>query len=278
MSYLKEVLSARELLANLALREIRGKYKRTVLGQLWSLANPLALMLIYTLVFSFILRVQPGPGDPSGLNIFALWLLSGLLPWLFFANAVNAGMGSLVENASLIQKVYFPRIVLPLSVVVSIAYTWLIEMIVLGIALTLFGGVVWPWIPLILLAMVLLALFASGLALMLSVANVYFRDTQYLLSLVMQFWLYLTPIIYPVSYVKNVSDSTGPLFGTSLTLIDLYRLNPMDRFVEIFRTLLYDNAFPDVTEWLGAAAWALVAVIIGLWLFQRSERRLAEVL
>lgn len=278
MGYLRELLSARELLANLALREIRGKYKRTVLGQLWSLANPLALMLIYTAVFSLILRVKPDPGDPSGLDVFALWLLAGLLPWLFFSNAVSVGMGSLVDNASLIQKVYFPRIVLPLSIVLSIAYTWLIETLVLVVILSIFGAIVWPWIPLVLAAMTLLILFSAGLALMLSVANVYFRDTQYLLSLVMQFWLYLTPIIYPVSYVENLSASTGPLFGTSVTVLDLYRLNPMDRFVEIFRTLLYDNTFPDSGDWSAAAIWALVSLVVGLWVFRRSERRLAEVL
>ena len=223
MGYLRELLSARELLANLALREIRGKYKRTVLGQLWSLANPLALMLIYTAVFSLILRVKPDPGDPSGLDVFALWLLAGLLPWLFFSNAVAVGMGSLVDNAGLIQKVYFPRIVLPLSVVASIGYTWLIETLVLIVILSIFGAVVWPWVPLVLGGMVLLMLFAAGLALMLSVANVYFRDTQYLLGLVMQFWLYLTPIIYPVSYVENLSATTGPILGTSITVLDRYR-------------------------------------------------------
>ena len=86
MRYLKEVLSARELLANLTLREIRGKYRRTIFGQLWSLANPLALMVIYTFVFWLIFRVQPEPGDPSGLDVFALWLLSGLLAWTFFVS------------------------------------------------------------------------------------------------------------------------------------------------------------------------------------------------
>ncbi|WP_100814095.1 ABC transporter permease [Microbacterium lacus] len=278
MGYLKEVVGARELLANLALREIRGKYKRTVLGQLWSLANPLALMLIYTVVFSLILRVQPGPGDPSGLNIFALWLLAGLLPWLFFANSVSLAMGSLVDNQNLIQKVYFPRIVLPLSVIASIAYTWCLEMLVLIIALSIAGAVVWPWLPLVVVAMVLLALFAAGFALMLSVANVYFRDTQYLMGLLFQLWFYATPIIYPLSYVADLSVNTGGIAGTNITPLDLFRLNPMEGFVDIFRTMLYDNRAPEPISFLICAAWAAAALTIGLFVFQRRDARLAELL
>ena len=105
MRYLKEVFLSRELLVNLTMREVRGKYKRTVFGQLWSLANPLASMLVYTVVFAFFLRIKPDVGNPSGLNIFAVWLLCGLLPFIFLTNVINDGMGSLVNNANLVQKV-----------------------------------------------------------------------------------------------------------------------------------------------------------------------------
>ena len=278
MRYLKEVFASRELLVNLTMREVRGKYSRTVFGQLWSLANPLALMLIYTLVFSFILKVNPNPGDPSGLNVFALWLLCGLLPWTFFANVVNQGIASLVLNANLIQKVYFSRIVLPLSLVGSSVYTWLFEMAVLLVALVIVGSFVFPWIPLLLVVMVLLTLFAAGVALMLSIANVYFRDTQYFLSIILQIWMYLSPIIYPISLVNRESDKVGGLLGTSITVGDLYGINPMVHFVEIFRNLLYDNRWPDPVDWLVCTAWTLVSVVLGMVVFRRNEKRLAEVL
>lgn len=278
MRYLKEVFAARELLANLTLREIRGKYSRTVFGQLWSLANPLALMVIYTLVFSFILKVQPDKGDPSGLNVFALWLLCGLLPWTFFANVVNYGIDSLVTNANLIQKVYFTRIVLPLSIVGSTVWTWLFEMAVLLVALTVVGSFVLPWVPLMLVIMLLLALFAAGVALMLSIANVYFRDTQYFLSIILQIWMYLSPIIYPISLVKRESEKLGGLLGTPITVADIYQLNPMVHFIEVFRNLLYDNRFPDLSQWLICAAWAIGSIVLGMFVFRRNERRLAEVL
>jgi lipopolysaccharide transport system permease protein len=278
MSYLKEVLSSRELLVNLTLREVRGKYKRTIFGQLWSLANPLALMIIYTLVFGFILKVTPEPGDPSGLNVFAVWLLCGLLPWTFFVNVVSAGAGSLVANAGLIQKVAFSRIVLPLSLVGSSVYNWLFEMAVLLVVLTIIGAFVLPWIPLLLVIMALLAVFAAGLALMLAIANVYFRDTQYFLSIILQIWMYLTPIIYPVSLVGDQSDEIGGLFGTTISIETIYNLNPMVHFLNVFRQLLYDNRWPDLQEWLICLAWAVGSFVIGLFVFQRNEKKLAEAL
>jgi lipopolysaccharide transport system permease protein len=278
MNYLKEVWASRELLFNLTQREIKGKYKRTVFGQLWSLANPLALMLIYTFVFGVIFNTRPAAGDPSGLNVFALWLLCGLLPWTFFSLVINLGNGSLVANAGLIQKVHFTRIVLPLSTVASTGYNWLFEMAVLVIALSIAGGFVLPWIPLVVVAMLLLAIFATGVALMLSVANVYFRDTQYLLTIVLQIWMYLTPIIYPISLVQKASAGAGGLLGTHITVYDIYQLNPMEHFVNLFRQLMYDNRWPDGAEWIVCASCAIVSLVVGLLVFRRNERNLAEAL
>jgi lipopolysaccharide transport system permease protein len=278
MRYLREVFSARELLINLTLREIRGKYKRTVFGQLWSLANPLALMVIYTFVFSFVFRIKPEVGDPSGLDTFPLWLLCGLLPWTFFANVVNLGLSSLVDNSGLIQKVYFSRVVLPLSMVGAAGYNWLFEMAVLVVALSIVGAFVLPWVPLVLLSMVLLTIFAAGVALMLSIANVYFRDTQYFLSILLQLWMYLTPIIYPISLVTTQSDKVGGLLGTPITVADVYTLNPMGHFVSLFRSLLYDNTFPAASEWIICLGWAVASIVIGMIVFRRNERNLAETL
>jgi ABC-2 type transport system permease protein len=278
MSYLKEVVSSRELLYNLTFREIRGQYKRTIIGQLWSLVNPLATMLVYTIVFAFILRVTPAPGDPSGLDVFPVWLLCGLLPWTFFAGVVQSGMGTLIANAGLIQKVYFTRIVLPLSTVGSIGFNWLFEMAVLVVVLMICGAWVLPWLPFVLLIMIILAVFATGFALILSVANVYFRDTQYLMGIVLQLWLYLTPIIYPISLIAHQSENAGPLFGTGITILDIYRLNPLERFVEVFRNLLYDNRWPQADDVWYCVSSAVIVLAIGLWVFRKNERGLAEAL
>lgn len=278
MSYLSEIWGSRELLQNLTNREVRGKYRRTALGQLWSLANPIAAILIYTFIFSFIFRLPAQVGDPSGLNNYALWLVCGLLPWLFFNRVLTIGVDSLVANAGLIQKVYFPRIVLPLSLANATMFTWALEMGVLVVALSLLGSFVLPWLPLLAVFMVVFALFSVGVAMLLSIANVYFRDLSYLLTIVLQFWFYLTPILYPVDMVATQSDRLGGLGGTSITLLGVYQLNPVEGFIEIFRNLLYDNAMPELSRILIALAWAIGAFGAGVWLYSKKERQMAELL
>jgi ABC-type polysaccharide/polyol phosphate export permease len=267
MSLLSDVRSSRELLVNLTLREVRGKYKRTALGQGWSLLNPLVQMAIFTVVFGFLIKVTPDPGDPSGLEIFALWLVAGLLPWSFFSNAVNSGMGAMIGNANLINKVYFPRETLVLSTVFAWNVSFAIELAVLTVVLLFFGGAPLLFLPLVLIAVVLLTAFALGLALALSVANVYFRDTQHFMALFMQVWFYATPIVYPYSYVRN---------NASPTVETLYRLNPMERFVTVFRNLLYDNRLPSLSDSVYVFAAAGIALVAGWTIFRRYEGRMAE--
>jgi ABC-type polysaccharide/polyol phosphate export permease len=272
MTYLKELFATRELLYNLTMREVKGQYRRTVLGQLWSLLNPLATMLVYTVVFSFIFRARPEPGDPSGLDLYPLWLMCGLLPWLYFSRVVNGGLNSMVTSAGLIKKVYFPRMHLPFSVTASVGFTWLIEMSVLVVALQLFGG--WPiiWLPVVLLVMILLALFSAGVGMTLAILNVHFRDTQHFTTIVLQMWMYLTPIIYPISLVERAAESVGEW------ALFVYRLNPMERFVTVFRNLMYDNRWPALDDTLYVVVVTAVIFAFGFWVFSRNEKRLAELL
>lgn len=275
--FLKDLWSARELLANLVLREVRGQYKRTVMGRLWSLLNPLASMLVYTFIFSLVFRLTPEPGDPSGLNVFALWLLCGLLPWSFFSNSINIGMLSLVANAPLVTKVYFPRAVLPISTVGLMASNWAIEMAVLVIALSIVGSWAIVWVPAALLFMIIFALFTVGLTMALSIANAWFRDVQHLVSLLLQFWMYFTPIIYPVSLVKNLSNDLGGIWGSNITIFDIYSLNPLFQFVSVFRQVLYDQKWPASENVMSVLAWTIASLAIGIFVFSRHEKKIAEI-
>lgn len=272
MTYFKELLTTRELLINLTMREVKGQYRRTFLGQLWSLINPLATMLVYTVVFLFLLRFQPPPGDPSGVEGYPLWLMCGLLPWSYFMRVVNGGLSSVVSNAGLIKKVYFPRMHLPLAVMCSVGITWCLEMTVLALVLMLFGAMPLPFIPVIFFFMVLLALFAVGMAMMLAIVNVHFRDTQHFVGIVLQMWMFLTPIIYPIGFVESRAESIGEW------LLFVYRLNPMERFIAVFRNLLYDNRLPDLADTLFCVGFAVGFFALGYLIFSRNEKRLAELL
>jgi lipopolysaccharide transport system permease protein len=272
MTRLSEFAGTRELTANLTLRELRGRYKRTFLGWTWSLLNPLATLAIYWLVFGYFLKVQPPVGDPSGLNSFAMFLVCGLIPWNFFSNGLNAGLGALVGNGNLIKKVYFPRELLVVSTVASIAVTLIIELSVLGVILLLVGNVIILWIPVILVLVVLLAAFVLGIALILSVINVYFRDTQHLVAILLQVLFYLAPIVYPIKYVPD----TATLFGVTIPLGDIYRLNPIVVFVGAFRDVMYNLRWPPLLDFVYLIGWAGGLLVLGMWVFSRLDRRLAE--
>ena len=272
MATLTELSNARELMVNLTLRELRGKYKRSILGWTWSLFNPLVTMAIFTVVFLVFLRVRIPPGDPSGMNVFAFYLLCGLLPWNFLANGMNGGMTALINNATLIQKVYFPREILVAANVTSWLVSLLIELAVFGVALLVAGNMVLPWLPALVVLVAVQAVFVVGIALLLSVLNVYFRDVQHLMGILLQFWFYSTPIVYPPTVVPRSVE----LFGVQVPLLALYELNPMVRFVEVYRDLLYDLRLPPVGDVVYLVAVSALALAVGLAVFNLLEPKLAE--
>lgn len=275
MSLTDDLRASKEILSNLTMREVRGKYKRSVLGQTWSLLNPIASLAIYTVVFGFVLRAQPPPGEPSGIDIFTLWLACALLPWNFFANTVTGGMNALLGNANLVQKVYFPRYTLIVSNMLAGLVTFGFELLVLTVIAVMCGSKVWIWIPLVIVFVVFLALFGLGIGLMLSIANVYFRDTAQFVGIGMQVWFYATPIVYPVTLIA-AQQLKWEAEGRNIPLVWLYSLNPMERFVTIFRNLLYDNRLPawgDMGYCIGAAA---VSLGLGAMVFAKYQARIAE--
>jgi ABC-2 type transport system permease protein len=275
VTFLGDLKDSRGLLVNLTLREVRGKYKRTLLGQGWSLINPIATLLIYTAVFGFVLRVPVPVGEGSGVQSFPLYLACALLPWTFFSNAVTSGMGALIGNANLLRKVFFWRPTLVLANVFSWVVTFGIELLVLMVALLIVGSMPIPWLPLLVLAVALLTLFALGLALLLSVANVYFRDTQHFVNIGMQLWFYLTPIVYPYSLIQDQAERMRAA-GNDFPLEFLYRLNPMERFVSIFRAMLYSNTLPRWEDVLFCIFAAAISLLVGFAVFTRSQHRLVE--
>lgn len=272
MTTLAEYAASRELMANLTLRELRAKYKRSLLGWAWSLLNPLATMLIFTLVFRFFLRIQAPRGSPSDLKNFAVFLLCGLLPWNYVVSGVMGSIGTLIGNANLVKKTYFPRDLLVGSLVVSCLVSFLIEMGLLVVVLLIFGNMVLPYLPVALLLMAVMTLFVAGIGLTFSVLNVYFRDVQHLVNILFQVWFYLTPIVYPIDLVPQ----RAVIFGHDLPTRAIFDLNPMVAFVESFRDLLYDLRMPPAGQLVYLVVVSVVVFAAGLFIFSRLEGRLAE--
>jgi ABC-type polysaccharide/polyol phosphate export permease len=269
MQKLIEIASRRELFNNLTLRELRSKYKRSILGWTWSLLNPLTSLLIYAFVFGLIFGVQAPEGDPSGIDNFAMFLMCGLLPYNFLSNGLSGGMTSLIGNSNLVKKVYFPREILVAANTASWVVSFLIELAVLAVALVFFGNVIILWIPMVLALVAVQVVFVLGLALMLSAAAVYFRDLQHLLGLVLQVWFYSAPIVYPMALVEDQLGESG-------WRITLYNLNPLVRFVEAFRDVMYDMRLPPLDHLAYLIGISLVSLIAGMAVFGRLEGKIAE--
>jgi ABC-type polysaccharide/polyol phosphate export permease len=270
MTRLAEYAEARELTVNLTLRELRGRYKRSALGWTWSLLNPLSTVIVFSIVFAFFLEIDPPVGDPSGLDSFPMFLLCGLLPFNYLSNGMNGSLDALLANSNLIRKVYFPREVLVVSTIGALLVTLLVEFAVLIVILLILGNMVLPWIPVLLGLIAIQTVFVLGIGLMLSVLNVYFRDVKHFISIALQALFYSAPIVYPLSFVHDAAERT------SFPLVRVYMLNPLVRFIEAYRDVLYDLRFPRLVDVIYISAWAAAMLGLGLLVFRRLDRRLAE--
>jgi ABC-type polysaccharide/polyol phosphate export permease len=269
---LAEYVDSGDLTLNLTLRELRSRYKKSFLGWSWSLLNPLSTVIVYSIVFSFLLKIPVPVGHPSGLKNFATFLLCGLLPWNYLSNGMNGSMGALIGNANLIKKVYFPREVFVVSAIASLLVSFLIELAVLAVILLIMGNMVLPWIPVVLVIVAIQSFFVLGIGFLLSVLNVYFRDVQHLVSIALMALFYSAPIVYPVGIVPKHTE----ILGMSVPLRQIYNLNPLVVLVECYRDAMYDLRFPPALSLLYLIGWSLVLMAIGLAVFQKLDRRLAE--
>jgi len=272
LTKLAEYISSKDLLVNLTLRELRTKYKRSLLGWLWSLLNPLAIMVILTLVFGVFLKIRPPTGSPSGLKSFPLFLLCGLLPWTFLVNGTNGSINSLMTNANLIKKSYFPRELLVASQVLAWFISFLIEMLLLATVFLVVGHLNPLYLPMVVLVMIALAVFVTGLGLALSAANVYFRDVQHLVVIAFQVWFYVTPVLYSIDEVPEHVR----VLGRELPARSLYMLNPMVNFVEAIRDSLYHHRLPSGARSGFVLLVSLLTFVAGLSVFLKLEGRMTE--
>lgn len=260
-----ELYRYRDLVLNLILRDLKARYKSSVLGFLWTLLNPLGMMLVFTAVFTLIL--------PSRIERYPLFLLCGLLPWNFFSAGVMVGINSITGNANLVKKVYFPREVLPISSVLANLVNFLLGLLVLFAVLLAFRSPLSPWLWLLPLVILIQTCFVLGIALVLSAVNVFYRDTNMIMDVVMLAWFFLTPVVYPVTALPQ----TYQLGGIPLNVHRLmYILNPMASLIAAYRDLLYWGYRTDLDFLLRTAVTSLVILLIGYRFFLHFRDRFGE--
>ena len=274
--HLVELWSYRELLGNLVRKELKVKYKNSVLGFVWSLLNPAMYIVVFTIVFQVVLK--------AGIPYFPIFLLSGLLAWNLFSISLAAATSSITGNHTLVNKVYFPREILPLASVGANCVHFLLQAIVLLAAIAISPiSFDWRWVWLVIPALMVLLLFTATLAIFLAAINVYARDTQHLLELVLLAWMWMTPMVYPWRLPAQKLQEHG--WASSLIL-----LNPIVSIVVTLQRALYGQhpledgrpVLPTGGQWwylrnLGIlGAICLVLFVLVMRLFNRLEGNFAE--
>lgn len=255
MKVFKNLYNYRELLKTSVKKEIRGKYKNSFLGVLWSFLNPLLQILVYAIVFPLILK--------NNEKNYVIFVCCGLIPWTFFSTAINRAAFTMIENGNIIKKVYFPREILPISVVTSEAINFLISTIIIIAFVLVYGLGITKYViyyPLIFIIQYILVLAISFIV---SSVTVYIRDLQHFISVAMQLLFYATPVVY-------ASNTIPDNFKWILNL------NPMTCIINGYRDIFYNQTAPDISSLLIVGAIMLGVCFIGYLIFNRLQKGFAE--
>ena len=255
MNFFKELYHYRELLKTNVKKDIRGKYKGSFLGILWSFINPLLQVLVYALVFPYIMKVET--------ENYLIFLICGVIPWTWFITSISQGTTSITNNANLIKKVYFPREILPISVVTSGLVNFLISCIIILI-FVLLGGLTISW-HLVFLPFIIIVqyLFTLALIFVLSAVNVYVKDVEYIVAFIINMLFYATPILYTTEMFS------GPILW-------LFRLNPLAHLINAYRDVFYVHHIPNLINLSILLGVSILLVVICYIIFKKLEKGFAE--
>ncbi|MCP4152296.1 MAG: ABC transporter permease [bacterium] len=243
------------LIYNLVLRDLKIKYKGSTLGFLWSLLNPLLMLAVYTVAFQYVIKIK--------VPNFPIFLFAALLPWTFLTSTLSMGAGAITDNSNLVKKVYFPREVLPLSILLVNLFHFFLTFLVLIPALLFFKIV--PGFAFFFLVVIIFfqTLFVLGLTFIFAALNVYYRDMKHLLEILLQLWFWATPIIWSIDLIPEKFRSYA-------------FLNPFTPFVSAYRDIILRNQMPGLIKTGAIIVLGLLIFLLGTFIFQKKQRRFAE--
>lgn len=257
MKIFKDLYNYRELLKTSVKKDIGGKYKHSFLGVLWSFINPLLQILVYALIFPLVMK------NGGSYKDYTVFMVCGLIPWAYFTTVINRASFIMIENGNILKKVYFPRSILPLSLVTSETINFLVSCIIILAFIVIKGFGISKFIlffPLVLLIQYVLLL---GIALIFSAVTVYMRDIQHFIGVVLQLLFYATPIVYSI-------DTISENFRWIL------KWNPMTYIIEGYRAIFYNQTMPDLKSLGVLGIISIIILIVGYLLFNKLQKRFAE--
>lgn len=256
MKHLKELYDYREMVFSLVKKDLRGRYKGSVLGFLWTFINPLLQLMVFTLVFSVIMK--------AGYDQYYLFLFVALVPWMFFSSSVQDGSTAIIREKDMVKKIYFPREVMPIATVTSGFVNMLLTFIVIFIVLIISGKGINP-VALLCLPFVMIVeyILCLGIAMIVAALTVYFRDLQYILGIFTMALQYMTPVMYGS---EMVPDWAMPIF----------QANPMTPIIEMYRQILYYKEVPEMLSLLYVLALGIIFIVFGFFCFNKLQKGFAE--
>lgn len=256
MKTIQEIYEYRTMIGTLIRRDLRGRYKGSVLGFAWTFLNPLLQLVVYTVVFSNIMR--------AGIEDYYLFLFVALIPWMFFASCVSGGAGCILSQKEMVKKIYFPREVLPIAHVTCQLVNMLLSFIVVVVVLLISGKginlIACLYLPIIILAEYILSISITMIA---SAVTVYMRDIEYILSIITMAWQFLTPIMYPIEMVPD-------------EFLFVFNLNPMTPIIVAYRDVFYYKKAPDIQTLVQGFVFSLVLFLIGWFTFGKLKKHFSE--
>ena len=255
LNKIAEIYKYRQMLESLVLTDLRTRYKGSYLGFLWTILNPLLMLVVYSIVFKYIVRIQ--------MDHYTAYLFIGLMTWTLLAQSLSAGAGSIIRNSSLVKKIYFPKEILPLSVVIGGVINFLYSLVIL-FPMVFLSGLKLGW-PLLTFPVVLFGYFLFVLALTMLVAafNVYMRDLEHIVGIVIAAWFYLTPIVFTSEMIPK-------------DLSSVFQLNPMKIIVESLHNIFFYNKFPDLIVLGIFYITSIFLLVVSFIVFRKLSRNFAE--